>query len=347
MVNRPGNETALVVQGWRWTEALAALDVDFDAAGRIVSYQGQPRLLPQGIFKQNGVQLQPGSDAYLNVVRKINATSVARLYDENAEAAARLLPYSQQLTSFKNTVVATATENLARGQNSGPGPLFADAMIWKTGARIAIEQRGGVKTDLAAGNITVGNVMGVLPYGGTVVLMNLTGQQIKDALEDGCDYQISHGWDWFPHVSGMTYAVVNSRTVPKGERIRSLKVKNEDGSFSEIDLAGTYRVVTNNFLAAGGDGFTALKNSKATDTGLIDADVFADYLRFLGTVGNPTDQRVTVLTVIAGAGGRFAARLPRFLEVGSPALQEGGLIHGGTHEMSPGCRSRGDDRHTF
>ncbi len=231
VVNGPGNETALVVQGWRWTEALAALDVDFDAAGRIVSYQGQPRLLPQDIFKQNGVQLQPGSDAYLNVVRKINATSVAHLYDENAEAAARLLPYSQQLTSFKNTVVATATENLARGQNSGPGPLFADAMIWKTGARIAIEQRGGVKTDLAAGNITVGNVMGVLPYGGTVVLMNLTGQQIKDALEDGCDYQISHGWDWFPHVSGMTYAVVNSQTVPKGERIRSLKVRNERREF--------------------------------------------------------------------------------------------------------------------
>jgi len=316
VVNRPGNETTLVVQGWRWTEALAALDVDFDAAGRIVSYQGQPRLLPQGIFKQNGVQLQPGSDAYLNVFRKINAASVARLYDENAEAAARLLPYSQQLTAFKNTVVATATENLARGQNSGPGPLFADAMTWKTGARIAIEQRGGMKTDLAAGSITVGNVMGVLPYGGTVVLMNLTGQQIKDALEDGCDYQISHGWDWFPHVSGMTYAVVNSRTVPKGERIRSLKVKNGDGSFSEIDLTGTYRVVTNNFLAAGGDGFIALKSSKATDTGLIDADVFADYLRSLGTVGNPTDQRVTVLTVIAGIGGRFAARVPRFSAAG-------------------------------
>jgi 5'-nucleotidase len=316
VVNRPGNGTALVVQGWRWTEALAALDVDFDAAGRIVSYRGQPCLLPQNIFKQNGVQLQPGSDAYLNVVRKINATSIARLYGENAEAAARLLPYSQQLTSYKNTVVAAATENLARGQNSGPGPLFADAMIWKTGARIAIEQRGGVKTDLAAGNITVGNVMGVLPYGGTVVLMNLTGQQIKDALEDGCDYQISHGWDWFPYVSGMTYAVVNSRTVPKGQRIRSLRVRNGDGSFSEIDLAGTYRVVTNNFLAAGGDGFTALRSSKPTDTGLIDADVFADYLRSLGTVGNPTDQRVTVLTVIAGFGGRFAAGLPRFREGG-------------------------------
>ena len=124
-------------------------------------------------------------------------------------------------------------------------------MIWKTGARIAIEQRGGVKTDLNAGNITVGNVLSVLPYGGTIVLMNLTGQQIKDALEDGCDYQISKGWDWFPYVSGMTYTIVNSQAVPKGQRIRSLRVRNADGSFSDLDMAGTYRVVTNNFLAAG------------------------------------------------------------------------------------------------
>lgn len=289
----PDYETVLVVQGWRWTEALAALDVTFDRSGRIVSYQGQTCLLVQNIFVQNKIQLQPGSDAYLNVVRKINATVIARVYDENADAAARLLPCSQQLASFKNTIVATATENLIRGQNSGPGPLFADAMIWKTDARIAIQNRGGVKTDLAAGNITVANVMGVLPYGGTIVLMNLTGQQIKDALEDGCDYQISKGWDWFPYVSGMTYTIVNNLAVPKGQRINSLKVKNDDGSFSDINMAGTYRVVTNNFLAAGGDGFTSLKNT-GSDTGFIDADVFGEYLQFLGTFNNPTDQRVTV-----------------------------------------------------
>lgn len=314
VVKGPENETSLVVQGWRWTEALAALDVNFDETGRIVSYQGQARLLPQNIFMQNKIQLQPGSEAYLNVVRKINATAIAHLYEENAVAAARLLPLAQELASFRNTVIATAKEKLTLGQNSGPGPLFADAMIWKTGARIAIEQRGGVKTDLNAGSITVGNVLSVLPYGGTIVLMNLTGQQIKDALEDGCDYQISHGWDWFPYVSGMTYTVVNSRAVPKGQRIRSLRVKNADGSFSDLDMAGTHRVVTNDFLAQGKDGFTTLKNASSTNTGIIDADVFGDYLRSLGTVGNPPEQRVTVLTEVVGYRLRYAARLPRFFE---------------------------------
>jgi len=91
VVKGPGNGTALIVQGWRWTEALASLDVDFDAAGRIVAYQGQPRLLPQNIFVQNKVQLQPGSEAYLNVARKINATAIARVTEEDAAAAARLL----------------------------------------------------------------------------------------------------------------------------------------------------------------------------------------------------------------------------------------------------------------
>ncbi|MHB9096856.1 MAG: bifunctional metallophosphatase/5'-nucleotidase [Syntrophales bacterium] len=314
VVKGPENETALIVQGWRWAEALAALDVNFDEVGRIVSYQGQTRLLPLNIFEQNGVRLQPGSDAYLNVVRKINATSIAHLYDENAGAVALLLPLSQQLASFRNTVVATATENLTLGQNSGPGPLIADAMIWKTGARIAIQQRGGVKADLNAGSITMGNVMSVLPYGANIALMNLTGQQIKDALEDGCDFQISQGWDWFPYVSGMTYAVVNSKAVPKGQRIKSLRVKNSDGSSSDLDLAGTYQVVTNNFLAGGGDGFTTLKNAGSTTTVFIDADVFGDYLHSLGTVGNPTEQRVTVLTTIAGYRPRSVARLPLFYE---------------------------------
>ena len=312
VVTVSGGGTALVVQGWRWTEALAALDVDFDAAGRIVSYGGRPRLLPQNIFKQNGVQLPPGSAAYLNVVARINATAIARLYEENAEAAGRLLPYAQQLAAYKSTVVATATENLTRGQNSGPGPLFSDAMLWKTKARIALEQRGGVKTDLAAGSITVGNVMGVLPYGGTVVFMDLTGQQLKDALEDGCDFQIGKGWDWFPHVAGMTYAVVNSRAVPKGQRIRSLRVRTADGGFAEMDMAATYRLATNDFLAKGGDGFTALNGIPRTDTGLIDADVFADYLRFLGQVGDPRDQRVSVITALASVNARPAARIDRY-----------------------------------
>lgn len=314
VVKGPENETALVVQGWRWAEALAALDVNFDEAGRIVSYQGQTRLLPQNIFKQNDTLLQPGSEPYLNVVRKINAASIAHLYDENAGAVALLLPYSQELAVFKNTVVATATEKLAMGQNSGPGPLIADAMVWKTGARIAIQQRGGVKADLNAGSITMGNVMSVLPYGGTLALMNLTGQQIKDALEDGCDSQISQGWNWFPHVSGMTYTVVNSKAVPKGQRIGSLKVKNADGSYSDLDMAVTYRVVTNDFLAGGGDGFITLKHAGFTTTVFIDADVFGEYLRSLGTVSNPTEERVRVLTVVAGYRLRRVARVPLFYE---------------------------------
>ena len=115
------------------------------------------------------------------------------------------------------------------------------------------------------------------------------------------------------YVSGMTYTIVNSQAVPKGQRIGSLRVKNGDGSFSDLDMAATYRVVTNNFLAGGGDGFTALKNT-GSDTGLIDADVFGDYLHFLGTVGNPTEQRVTVLTGIAGYRLRSVARLLRFPE---------------------------------
>ncbi|MHB8771112.1 MAG: bifunctional metallophosphatase/5'-nucleotidase [Syntrophales bacterium] len=311
-VTSPGEGTALVVQGWRWTEALASLDVEFDAAGRIVSYGGRTQLLPQNVFKQNGVQLQPGSAAYLNVVAKINATAIARLYDEDPATADRLRPYAEKLAEYRSTVVATATENLTRGQNSGPGPLFSDAMIWKTKAQIALEQRGGVKTDLAAGSITVGNVMGVLPYGGTVVFMDLTGQQLKDALEDGCDFQISQGWDWFPHVAGMTYAVVNSRAVPKGQRIRSLRVRSGDGSFAEMDMAATYRLATNDFLAKGGDGFTALKNIPRTDTGLIDADVFADYLRFLSQVSDPKDQRVIVLSAIAGIERRPVVQLARY-----------------------------------
>ena len=214
---------------------------------------------------------------------------------------------------YKNTVVATATENLARGQNSGPGPLFADAMIWKTGARIAIEQRGGVKTDLAAENITVGNVMGCSLRWHRFP-MDLTGQQIKDALEDGCDYQISQGWDWFPHVSGMTYAVVNSQTVPK-ERIRSLKVKNGDGSFSDLDMAGTYRVVTN-IPGGGRRRFHRPQERQSNQYWSHRCRRLRRLPPFPWHGRQPHGPAGDRPHVIAGFGGRFAARLPGFQEMG-------------------------------
>ncbi|MBZ1407906.1 5'-nucleotidase C-terminal domain-containing protein, partial [Escherichia coli] len=99
---------------------------------------------------------------------------------------------------------------------------------------------------------TVGKVYEVLPFGNTLVVMDLKGKEIKAALENGVS-QWEQGAGRFLQVSGLRYAFDLSRA--PGDRVVRVEVKTEKG-YVPLDLEATYRVVVNSFIAAGGDGFT-------------------------------------------------------------------------------------------
>ena len=127
------------------------------------------------------------------------------------------------------------------------------------GADIAITNGGGIRSGIAKGEITLGDVLTVMPFGNTLYAADLTGAQIKEALEHGVS-QVEEGGGAFPHVSGLSFTFTLSK--PKGERILDVNLVNDKGDAVPLDLDKTYRVATNNFMGGGGDGYSVLKKRK-------------------------------------------------------------------------------------
>jgi 5'-nucleotidase len=197
------------------------------------------------------------------------------------------------------TTVATAAQSLRRDNNRGPGPIVADAMLWKTkvsGTQIAIQNTGGIRRDIAAGNISIADIYELLPFNNTLVMIDIKGRDLLDAIEEGVEYQISTGGkEPYLYVAGISIRLDDAK--PKGRRIEDPLVRQSDGSYMCLQDKETYRVVTNSYLAGGGDGMNILGHitGHRTDTGFVDAEIMIEYLKELGTVNELAEKRITSL----------------------------------------------------
>lgn len=182
-------------------------------------------------------------------------------------------------------VARLVTAPVLRKQNEAGeamlGNIIADAVLEATrnvGAQIGFMNEGGIRKDLEAGPDNVaayGQIQAVLPFGNTLVVMDLTGTQIRNLLEqqwaradssNGSMLQVSNGFNYHWDKK----RPVGSRVVPGSIRIAG----------AALDDAKTYRVVANNFLAEGGDDFPEfVKGSNRLETGLLDLDALTEHLR--------------------------------------------------------------------
>jgi 2',3'-cyclic-nucleotide 2'-phosphodiesterase (5'-nucleotidase family) len=147
---------------------------------------------------------------------------------------------------------------------------------------------GGIRTDIPRGPITLEQLYTLLPFDNVLVSMDLTGRQVLRALEEG-----ARGLHGVLQVSGLK--VTGDRARPPGRRI----VRAEVGG-RPVDPARTYRVVTNDFLAVGGDKYTVFKEGRNIRYGDDLRDVVSAYLKRHSPVGPRVEGRITVLN--AGAG---------------------------------------------
>src|SRR5690606_27468103 len=151
---------------------------------------------------------------------------------------------------------------------------------------------GGIRSDSVypAGELSLRDLFSILPFGNTVVLIEVTGQQLLDALENGVS-AVESASGRFPHPSGFSYTFDSSQ--PPFDRITEVLVGGES-----LDLEATYTLATGSFIAAGGDGYTSLAGAKtlveATD-GKRDVLTLVDYIRALGSVGVGLEGRITDL----------------------------------------------------
>ncbi len=150
------------------------------------------------------------------------------------------------------SVKLVGDREVVRKGESNLGNLIADAMIDETGADVAITNGGGIRDSIAAGAITKGQVITVLPFGNYIQTKKVKGSDIVAALEHGVSaYPDPLGG--FPQVGGISFELDPAQ--PKGKRVSAVKVKGQP-----IDPNKMYLLATNDFMAAGGDDYKMFKD---------------------------------------------------------------------------------------
>jgi len=188
--------------------------------------------------------------------------------------------YAAAVAPVGNKVIGRLTETAKKNDEDGESPaadLIADSMLAaaKGDAQIALVNSSGVRVDLPGGDVRYKDAFAMMPFGNNLVVMTLTGAQLKAALEQ--QYAVPlRPKATRPAVlapsSGFTYAVDMKR--PEGSRVSDMRLSGQP-----LAPDGRYRVVLNNYLAAGGDSITAFTGgTEVKDTGIIDVDALIAWI---------------------------------------------------------------------
>ncbi|SFF01212.1 2',3'-cyclic-nucleotide 2'-phosphodiesterase/5'-or 3'-nucleotidase, 5'-nucleotidase family [Paenibacillus algorifonticola] len=302
----------LIVQTGEYGANLGQLDALFDASGQLTSWDGK----------------------LVNVDQQIDKKYV---FAEDPAAAAQVAIYQAPLKELEQTIVGKTTVELdglrknVRRQETNLGNLMANgmldkvknsALIDKTGIAgfVTIQNAGGIRQSIPAGDITLGSVLSVMPFGNNLTALKMTGAEITAALENGVSGTTPTSEEGrFPQVAGMRFyfdstkkpEIYNSVTgvvTQKGERIVKVEVLNEQGNYVALDPNAYYIVATNSFMANGGDFYLSMKAAKDAgrfyELNFVDYEVFNEYLAKIGTVDIGIQGRITDLlgSTLPGAG---------------------------------------------
>jgi 5'-nucleotidase len=219
--------------------------------------------------------------------------------EEDAGIVERVAELAGPIEELKNKVVAETAEaiegsrEVCRAMECAMGNLVADAMLDRVkdqGVTIAIQNGGGLRASIDDGEVTMGEVLTVLPFQNTLATFEGSGAMIINALENGVS-QVEDGAGRFPQVAGLKYTW--DPEAEPGSRVSEVMVDEGDG-YVPIDPAKTYLVVTNNYVRNGGDGYRMFREGKnAYDFGPGLEVVVADFLAASGAYQPYTDGRIS------------------------------------------------------
>ena len=218
---------------------------------------------------------------------------------KNPEQTALIASYEKLSAPIANRPAGSVTETISRMPNpageSVLGDIIADAQLAATGgeksggAVIALTNPGGIRGDIVKredGAVTYGDVFAAQPFRNQLVTMTLTGQQLKDALEQ----------QWAdpkrPRILQVSKGFSFAWDAGKGDGERILPERMTLNG-TVIDPAARYRVTVNNYLSVGGDGFTAFTGGTDQLTGIYDVDALYDYFRGHSPIGPTSGGRIS------------------------------------------------------
>ena len=255
----------IIVQAWKWGLVLGRVDLWF-----------QNKKIKDFKFKTIPVNLKTvekrgdGTKAYHYKGKEIK---------EDEELIKLLQPYEDKVESVLSAVIGNAEgtffNTYGRKRETALGDIIADSMLWYTrnvGADFAIQNGGGIRADLPAGQITMKLVHEIIPFDNSVVMLTLKGSDVQALFDYIAADSIGKGA--FPQVSeGVSFTINHAA----GE-CHNIKIKGKP-----IDPSRTYKVVTNSYLAGGGDGYKMFLNAIDTyDSSVFQRDVLVEYIKHFG-----------------------------------------------------------------
>lgn len=215
------NDT-VILQAWEHGKALGRLDLYIDDKKVVRAESSLIDIRPTGDVPNDAVSALVGKYA-----KKVDAVLNERI--------------GEALTDLDG-------ENV-RGRETNLGDLIADIMRKTAKADAAIIGGGSIRTSIKKGEIRIKHVYAVSPFNNYIVAVRLTGRQIREALEHGLS-AIEEGAGRFPQVSGLSFSY--SPTAAPGSRVRDITIAGRP-----VAIDQEYTVATDDFLAAGGDGYKA------------------------------------------------------------------------------------------
>ncbi|MEY4076675.1 MAG: hypothetical protein RIQ69_1045 [Pseudomonadota bacterium] len=236
----------------------------------------------EAFVNASGVNVQPSSGLPF-FGKQMDVEKIVNLYRTASQV---------QVLKEVGRLSTSVTRQSSPSGESGLGNLIADAQ-WSSTAPVdrgrsdfALMNPGGVRADIliqpGGGVVNFGQLFKVQPFGNTLVVKRMTGQQVKDLLEHQF-VNLDRPKVLFPSES-LKYEVDLSQA--KGQRVLNIQIGQKP-----LDLARAYNVTMNSYLASGGDGFWHFNQAPTVSSGEIDVDALSDYLQQRpGLKPAPTDR---------------------------------------------------------
>ena len=278
VVKNNDGKSVCVVQAWQYSQIVGELNVEFDEMGNVKSCEGTPHLMLADSFKRknaDGDRVEIEGEARTVALKAVKDNPSLNVISDDPDAAELLKSFSSKVDELKSQKVGEVLTDLCfeRIPGQGRSKLCDISETAKNGSdisnlvahafrdmtrtsEIAIQNGGGVRIDVPKGDFSIGTAYKLLPFANTIVELEMTGAEISQVLEEALDLALSPDGSTgaYPYAAGLRWDIDASKSI--GSRFSNIQFKAPgESNWSDLDLSRTYKVATNNYIAAGKDGY--------------------------------------------------------------------------------------------
>jgi 5'-nucleotidase/UDP-sugar diphosphatase len=248
-----------IVQAFEWGKYLGRVDLEFtDGKLSLKNY----KLIPVNLKKKETVN---GQTVMTYLDKEIKADPLLVSFLEPFKLRG---DQSLQIVFGEAEGLFEGSRAVIRNTETNLGNLLTKAYKEKFNADLSISNSGGIRDSVPAGKISYETILTVLPFGGEIVTVELSGEKLKTYLTDVA-LKLSPGTGSFPQMSGVF--IKGSRA---GMIIYQLLVNGKEIMADQI-----YKIALPEFIAQGGDGYPSLKHEPTfRKYGFVDAEIFKEYV---------------------------------------------------------------------